>query len=82
MDGETLETAIDGEAEEEAEDANEQAEEEELVTVDAEKRNFGEVGKLEIGFAAGFVGFRERLGTADEQQPCGRDGLVQGATSL
>jgi len=49
---------------EQAEDADEQAEEEELVAVDAEKRNFGEVGKLEICFAAGFVGFRERRGAA------------------
>ena len=64
MDGEILEATIDGEAEEQAEDADEQAEEEELVAVDAEKRNFGEVGKLEIGFAARFVGFGERRGTA------------------
>jgi len=64
MDGEILEAAIDGEAEEQAEDADEQAEEEELVAVDAEKRNFGEVGKLEICFAARFVGFREGRGTA------------------
>jgi len=64
MDGEILEAAIDGEAEEEAEDADEQAEEEELVAVNAEKRNFGEVGKLEIGFAAGFVGLREHCGAA------------------
>jgi len=64
MDGEIFEAAIDGEAEEQAENADEQAEEKEAVAIDAEEGNFGEVGEFEICFAARFVGLRERRGTA------------------
>ena len=56
MDREILEATVDGEAEDESEDTEQQAEEEELVAVDTKKLDLREVGQFEIGFAAGLLG--------------------------
>ena len=55
MHGQIFQAAVDGQAEDQPEDAEENAEEQQLVAVDAEKVDLGEVGELEIGFAAGFL---------------------------
>ena len=72
MHGQIFEAAIDDQAESKSEDAEEDAEQEQLVAVDAEKRDRGEVRELEVRFASGLLNGLSGEGLrCSEQRQCG-----------
>src|SRR5690349_11739860 len=56
VDGEIFQARVNPESEDEAEEAEENTEEEKLVSGHSQERHRREVGELQVGFAAGFVG--------------------------
>jgi hypothetical protein len=69
VNGKVFQPRVNRQSEAQAKDANDNAEEQKFVAVDAEKGDLGEIGKLQIGFAAGFVS-ESRCGP----QQCEREG--------
>ena len=65
--GQVLQPLIDGQAEEQAENTKQDAEEQELMAVDAKKGHLREVRQLEIGLAACFGRLRPGRGGTQRQ---------------
>ncbi len=80
MHGQIFQSAVDDQAESQAENAEENAEEQQFVAVDAEKRNGGEIRKLEGGFAAGF--FRGLACAANDCAAVSSDNVVATAPNF
>src|SRR5207302_9043566 len=62
-----IQARINGQPKAQTEDADDDAEEQKLMAVDAEKRDLGKVGELQAGFATGLVG-QSRAGPERRKQ--------------